>query len=158
MPCCDCLGFFFWLLFHLDCYFLFFTECHLTSSFCWKALEVVCDRLVMGYFMLCHPLSNLCSPQMLTSSGFSITETIFGLLETYVKIGFNNLPLLLCEPFLLSKWKAQSHWCPDNLMSSWTASRDLGAGGRCCCRTILAVQSNNVLLLSSPLTRTILLI
>lgn len=90
-------------------YFLF-----LTSSFCWKTLEVMYDilvmftMLVMGYFMSCHPVSNLCSPQMLTSSGFCVIETIFCLLETGVKIGFSNLPLVLREPFTFSKWKTQS--------------------------------------------------
>lgn len=63
-PCCDCLGAFFKLLFRVEYCFLFFTECCLTSSFYWKALEVVYYRLAMftmlvvGYFVPCHPLSN----------------------------------------------------------------------------------------------------
>lgn len=143
--------------FYVWYYFLFFT-----LSFCWKTLEVVYNilamftMLAMGYFMSCHPFSNLCSPQMLTSSGFSIIKQL-SLLETGVRIGFSNLPLVLCEPFTFSKWKAQSHWCSADLLCCWAPSRDLGAGGCCCCCTILAVQSNQDLL-SSLLTRIILLI
>lgn len=137
IPCYDCLMF---LKSFIPCGLLFCVFYWMPLNFKFFAGKLLrlcmtclpCSPCLPWGAVSCYPFSNLCSPQMLTSSGFNVIEAIFYLLETGVRVDFSHLPLVLCDPLVFLKWKTQSPWCSDNLMSFWAPSRDPGTG-ECCC-------------------------